>query len=529
MVDAYGKVGFKPTGKAGHADGQEDEKTARKIFGAPALGYADRIYVKGDKLMADFTKVPRRFADLIKAGAYSRVSSEIYWNYKDDNSGTTYPRVLKSVAFLGADVPALTNLREIEALYSKGENGQLVAYDENKNEFRAYEKDYCGCGGEVHPAGNGMADYLVRLARKTKADAGYAKAAENDQETCLNCKFYVLGLNACSLVEGYIEPGYTSDYFEPREGLDLEPKAPVYSKLHESKSYNVQKRDGKWCLISKSGGETLGCHDTEEAAWAQERAIKANEHAKASGSKTYTKREDYGMDVKEMNGEFCIFDGEEKVRCYPTEAEASEQAKLMSADRKAKGAYEAKEQELKAAHDKEVADLKAKYDKQLADAKEQVRTELRADFEKQQQASNERIAKLEQDRKQARVDQWVSDQKREGKLLPVHESRIKALLYQLPEEGAKVVCYSHDGKDIKSDVAETIKSVIESMPSVFKGYSKATEEPDLGDEADNPRDEVDRRAKVFQQKNSGKTYTEAVKAVLNEDKELAQRYHGAQN
>ena len=127
MVAAFDKVGFKPTVKAGHADGQEDEKQARKIFGAPALGYVNKLYRRGKKLVADITKVPRRFADLIKAGSYSRVSSEVYWSYSN-HDGQKYPRVLKSVAFLGAEVPAITSLKEIEALY-----------DENQQEFRVYE------------------------------------------------------------------------------------------------------------------------------------------------------------------------------------------------------------------------------------------------------------------------------------------------------------------------------------------------------------------------------------------------------
>ncbi|MBI4524807.1 MAG: hypothetical protein HY695_13470 [Deltaproteobacteria bacterium] len=135
MVDAFSQVGFKPTVKAGHEDGQEDEKTARRVFGVPALGYVERIYVKGKKLLADLTQVPRRFADLIKAGAFRRISSEIYWAYKDGER--KFPRVLKSVAFLGAEIPSLTNLKEIEALY--GNRGPVLAYDGNGHEFRVYE------------------------------------------------------------------------------------------------------------------------------------------------------------------------------------------------------------------------------------------------------------------------------------------------------------------------------------------------------------------------------------------------------
>ena len=148
MVDAFPLVGFEPTVKAGHPDGQEDEKKARMVFGAPALGYVSRIYVNGKKLIADLKQVPKRFADLIKAGAFKRISAEIYWDY-----AKKWPRVLKSIAFLGADIPALTDLKAIESLYEKNEAGGLYAYDDNGNEYRAYCMD-CDAGDTApEPAG----------------------------------------------------------------------------------------------------------------------------------------------------------------------------------------------------------------------------------------------------------------------------------------------------------------------------------------------------------------------------------------
>ncbi len=94
MVAAFPAVGFEPTVKAGHAEGQDslDEKEYRNIFGAPALGYVSRIYRQGKKLYGDLKQVPRNFANLIKTGTYKRVSSEIYWNYKDEANGKTFSR-----------------------------------------------------------------------------------------------------------------------------------------------------------------------------------------------------------------------------------------------------------------------------------------------------------------------------------------------------------------------------------------------------------------------------------------------------
>lgn len=43
----------------------------------------------------------------------------------------------------------------------------------------------------------------------------------------------------------------------------------------------IRKRGEKWCLMTQDGSRTLGCHDTEEEAKAQERAIEANKHRSA--------------------------------------------------------------------------------------------------------------------------------------------------------------------------------------------------------------------------------------------------------
>src|SRR5262249_18390565 len=140
MVDAFDKVGFEPPVKAGHEDGQEGTGVTQRLFGAPALGYIERLFVKGGKLLADIRDVPRRFADLIRKGAYRRVSAEIYWNYKDDNKRGVYPRVLKAVAFLGAEIPALTNLKAIESLFSDEQGREFRVYDEGKKQEKRGER-----------------------------------------------------------------------------------------------------------------------------------------------------------------------------------------------------------------------------------------------------------------------------------------------------------------------------------------------------------------------------------------------------
>ena len=205
MVNAFDKVGFQPTIKAGHQDGQESRATASRAFGEPSLGYVDRIYRKGSKLLADIRGIPARFADLISAGSYKRVSAEVYWDYKTPSQ--VYPRVLKAVAFLGADIPALTSLTAVESLFMRKPTGAVYAYSGGQ-EYRVYSTerhDYDGMS---------LGDYLTMVPRMTKVAANY-RQAEGDEGECAACKYFISNMAACSIVEGYIQASGTSDLFEP--------------------------------------------------------------------------------------------------------------------------------------------------------------------------------------------------------------------------------------------------------------------------------------------------------------------------
>lgn len=134
MVSSFGKTGFEPPVKIGHNEEQPELKD-----GAPALGYIDKIYIEGKKLLADFKELPKKVYEAMKRGNYKRVSSEIYWNYAKD--GKVFDRVLKAVALLGAEVPAVTNLESITGLYSK-DNSELKIYDKGVDIVDNEQKDY---------------------------------------------------------------------------------------------------------------------------------------------------------------------------------------------------------------------------------------------------------------------------------------------------------------------------------------------------------------------------------------------------
>jgi hypothetical protein len=124
IVDSFKELGgrLKPYLKLGHDDNQ---KLLQKD-GLPAAGWITNLKKVGSKLMADIKDVPKVVAELIKKGAYKRISSEIYMNYlaRPEETGANekrYPMALKAVALLGGDTPAVTNLADVIALYQESD------------------------------------------------------------------------------------------------------------------------------------------------------------------------------------------------------------------------------------------------------------------------------------------------------------------------------------------------------------------------------------------------------------------------
>lgn len=83
--------------------------------GAPALGWVQNLSVRGDKLVATFTKVPATLVDAIRKGRWRTRSAELM-KWRHPETGTVFNRVLKAVALLGVEMPAVQTLRDIVAL-----------------------------------------------------------------------------------------------------------------------------------------------------------------------------------------------------------------------------------------------------------------------------------------------------------------------------------------------------------------------------------------------------------------------------
>lgn len=82
--------------------------------GQPALGWVDRIWRQGTKLMADFVDMPTVIHEAVRKKLYKTVSIELLRNVQ---AGTRkLPWVLDAVSLLGADQPAVGTLKDLEVL-----------------------------------------------------------------------------------------------------------------------------------------------------------------------------------------------------------------------------------------------------------------------------------------------------------------------------------------------------------------------------------------------------------------------------
>ena len=150
FTETYGQL--KPYVKLGHNEGQNLIKTD----GFPAVGWLENLRQEGKKLIVDIAKVPKKIYELIQSGAYRRISSEIFFGLKVN--GKRYPKLLKAIAFLGADTPAVTNLNDIMALY------KIMEFKtEEKQEVKIYEIAKQDLANITSKGGNGMEELIAMM------------------------------------------------------------------------------------------------------------------------------------------------------------------------------------------------------------------------------------------------------------------------------------------------------------------------------------------------------------------------------
>lgn len=120
----------KPHLKLGHTDAQ---KWFGQKDGIPTLGWIDRVWRNGKKLLADISNVPDGLLTLLKQGRYHNVSAEVYFDAPIKHNGKNWPRVLSAVSLLGVEMPAVKDLAGLanalfaEKLPSSVEGAEVVS------------------------------------------------------------------------------------------------------------------------------------------------------------------------------------------------------------------------------------------------------------------------------------------------------------------------------------------------------------------------------------------------------------------
>ena len=138
------KTEIKPYLKFGH-DYDKKDVSFSSVSGLPAVGWIENLRKVGKKIVADFKQVPKKVYELIKAQAYKRVSSEIFWNI--EVNGKKYNRLLKAVSLLGADTPAVGSLKDIISLYKSDSEVKEYQFDIENNKIKEvkYQTVNCEC------------------------------------------------------------------------------------------------------------------------------------------------------------------------------------------------------------------------------------------------------------------------------------------------------------------------------------------------------------------------------------------------
>ncbi len=127
-----------PPVKLGHDEHQE---ILLNKSGLPSFGWVKKLYRIGDEIFADI-EVPEELKEWVEKRFYDKISAEIYLEYQHPETKENIGKVLRAVAFLGADLPAVKGLGSI-AFHSedkKSKKQAIIIEDKNLMEVKSMNK-----------------------------------------------------------------------------------------------------------------------------------------------------------------------------------------------------------------------------------------------------------------------------------------------------------------------------------------------------------------------------------------------------
>lgn len=101
---------------------------------APAGGWVTGLKKVGDRLMAEFSDVPRVVGEAINRRLFKQVSIGILHDHKDEK-GKIWPSVLDHIAILGGRIPAVKGLADLPALFDdENPQGEIITLENEEYE-----------------------------------------------------------------------------------------------------------------------------------------------------------------------------------------------------------------------------------------------------------------------------------------------------------------------------------------------------------------------------------------------------------
>lgn len=217
---------IKPPLKLGHR--QDNPR------GQPALGWVKDLYVRGQKLVACFAGVPAIVYKAIQQGLYRRISSELW----QDEDGF----ILKAVALLGADLPAVDTLEDLTVYFAEAPElsfSQTLTLEFNMTNFKI-KSDSALNFEELYNAEKKarlVSERKLGELQKLEFEKQRATALERARLTCL------------SFTEKGLLPPYIKDMLLDAEGLRTDKDGvnivipfDIFVKLLEMLPENVAEK-----------------------------------------------------------------------------------------------------------------------------------------------------------------------------------------------------------------------------------------------------------------------------------------------
>lgn len=229
---------LEPPLKIGH-----NEKQTLMDDEHPSLGWLHNFRVKAGKLICDIKDVPQKLADLIGTGAYKKRSCEFFFDYYDESAKKKFKRIVAGLALLGAKLPALGSLKDIEGLYMTTPASTGYAYQIGHDGIEPIEI--------IHQEGGGSMEDKEKFEKLQKEVAELTQKFEKveSEKSTFEQKVTVLETEKAELAKDATEKDVKIQAFEKekadREKAEADAKAKRISEILDmnAKKFEPKHRD----------------------------------------------------------------------------------------------------------------------------------------------------------------------------------------------------------------------------------------------------------------------------------------------